>query len=177
MHARPIRTAVFLFMLLVGPGLAHAQAGAQPPLLDVDKIYAFAAHALANGIKTARDETIKAGVLPIPPAIRTKLAATFPAELLDRVRYRVGREGTFGMQAFQYGEVQAMTLLDVIVFRSEQDALTSDVLWAHELTHVRQYDRWGIEDFALRYVRDHKAVEDEAYGFQADYEKRKAGGK
>lgn len=176
MRARLVRIAVFIFMV-TAPSFAQVQAGAQPPLIDVDKIYAFAAQALASGIKTARDETIKAGVLPIPPAIRAKLAATFPAELLDRVRYRVGREGTFGMQAFQYGEVQAMTLLDVVVFRSERDALANDVLWAHELTHVRQYDRWGPEEFAARYVRDHKAVEDEAYGFQADYEKRKAGGK
>ncbi len=179
MRAYPARIAVVALMLLTAaiPNLARAQAGAQPPLLDVDQIYGFASRALTNGIKTAREETIKAGVAPIPDAIRRNLATIFPAEMLDRVRYRVGRDGTIGMQAFQYGEVQAMTLIDIVVFRSDQDALGNDGLWAHELTHVRQYDRWGVDEFARRYVRDHKAVEDEAYSFEAEYKQRKVGGK
>ena len=172
-----IATVALVALTATLPSVVQAQAGAQPPLLDVDQIYGFAARALANGIKTARTETIKAGVKPIPDAMRQKLTATFPADMLERVRYRVGREGTLGMQAFQYGEVQAMTLIDVVVFRSEEDALTNDVLWTHELTHVRQYDTWGIDEFARRYVRDHKAVEDEAYGFEAQYKQRKVGGK
>jgi len=145
------------------------------PQLDLNKIFDVVARTLAGAIQQARDETVKAGVQPIPPAMRKQLAAVFPIELLDRVRYRVGKEGSLAMQAFQYGHVQAMTLIDVIVFRNEADALTNDVLWAHELTHVRQYDRWGLDDFARRYAADHKAVEAEAYGFQAEYEARKKG--
>ena len=34
--------------------------------------------------------------------------------------------------------------------------------WAHELTHVMQYQRWGVEGFAERYVRDSAEVEQEA---------------
>jgi hypothetical protein len=30
------------------------------------------------------------------------------------------------------------------------------------MTHVMQYQRWGIEGFASRYVRDREAVEQEA---------------
>lgn len=145
------------------------------PQLDLNKIYDALARALAGAIQQARDETVKAGVRPIPPAMRKQLAAVFPIELLDRVRYRVGKEGSLAMQAFQYGHVQAVTLIDTIVFRNETDALNSDVLWAHELTHVRQYDRWGLDEFARRYSSDHKGVEAEAYGFQSEYEARKKG--
>ena len=41
------------------------------------------------------DETIKAGVSPIPPAIRKQLAAVFPIELLDRVRRLMAHVPTF----------------------------------------------------------------------------------
>jgi hypothetical protein len=145
------------------------------PQFDLNRIFETVAQGLAMAIQSAHDEAVKAGVQPIPPAMRKQLAMVFPIELLDRVRYRVGRENSMTMQAFQYGHVQAVTLIDVIVFRNETDALTNDALWAHELTHVRQYDRWGLEEFARRYVNDHKAVEDEAYGFQSEYQARKTG--
>ena len=162
---------------------AGAQTSAAPPpsappalpQLDLNKIFDAIARTLAVAIQQARDEAIKGGVQPIPPAMRKQLATVFPIELLDRVRYYVGKEGSLAMSAFQYGHVQAVTLIDTIVFRNEADALSSDVLWAHELTHVRQYDRWGLDEFARRYAGDHKAVEAEAYGFQAEYEARKKG--
>jgi hypothetical protein len=180
-----VRTlAVVLVLALASP--AVAQAPATPPTqaptpstpfpgLDLNKVFDALARTLAGAIQQARDESVKAGVQPIPPAMRKQLAAVFPIELLDRVRYRVGKEGSLAMQAFHYGHVQAVTLIDVIVFRNENDALTNDVLWAHELTHVRQYDRWGLEEFARRYAGDHKSVEAEAYGFQSEYEARKKG--
>ena len=170
--------AVVVVLAALSPMPAVAQAPATPALppgLDLNTILDTIARTLANGIRQARDETVKAGVQPIPPAMRKQLAAVFPIELLDRVRYRVGKDGSLAMQAFQYGHVQAMTLIDVVVFRNETEALTNDVLWAHELTHVRQYDRWGLEEFARRYIGDHRAVEAEAYGFQAEYEARKKG--
>ena len=46
-----------------------------------------------------------------------------------------------------------MTLGDVVLFKTEQMAETDLKVWAHELTHVMQYQRWGIEGFAERYVR------------------------
>ena len=177
-----VRTALIAFAAtLVMPASAQTPATPPPsapsalPQLDLNKIFDAVARTLAGAIQQARDETIKAGVQPIPPAMRKQLATVFPIELLDRVRYRVGKEGSLAMQAFQYGHVQAMTLIDTIVFRSETEALTNDVLWAHELTHVRQYDRWGLDEFARRYAGDHKAVEAEAYGFQKEYEARKNG--
>lgn len=167
--------AAAAFIMVTVSGASHAQTTTLPPMLDLNRIFDTLAHTLASAIQSARDETIKDGVLPIPPTMRKQLAAVFPIELLDRVRYHVGQEGSFAMQAFQYGHVQAVTLIDVIVFRSESDATTNDVMWAHELTHVRQYDHWGLEEFARRYAGDYKAVEDEAYGFQAEYQARKTG--
>ena len=51
---------------------------------------------------------------------------------------------------------------DVILFKSDQVAETDLKIWAHELTHVMQYQRWGVDGFAERYVRDSAAVEQEA---------------
>ena len=107
--------------------------------------------------------------------MRQQLAQVFPLELLDRVTYRVGEPGGLGVQALRYGHVMAMTLIDVIVFQKREDAENNDALWAHELTHVLQYERWGVEEFARRYVRDFNMIEDEAYTFQAEYEQRKKG--
>jgi hypothetical protein len=151
-----------------------AQQGSliDPKLLDPNTWYAMAGRAMASAIQIARDETLKAGTQPIPPAIKAALAQAFPAEMLERVTYRVGKEGSLAIQAFQYGDIQAMTLIDVIVFQKEQDALTNAGLWAHELTHVRQYDAWGVEEFARRYTQNYKEIEDEAYGFQAQFEQK-----
>lgn len=43
------------------------------------------------------------------------------------------------------------------------------MLWAHELTHVKQYQDWGIGDFASRYLRSHHEVEREAYEAETRY--------
>ena len=50
-----------------------------------------------------------------------------------------------------------------LFFRSDADARHDLKLWAHELTHVEQYRRWGLAGFAARYVADSGAVEREAY--------------
>lgn len=137
---------------------AHGQAPA-PGLLD------FASGALARMIEGSRERAIAAGVRAIPPGVQRALLGFFPASLLQRVRYRVvtDQEGLLLPQlAFDSGHADAMTLGDVILFRREHTAQTDLVLWAHELTHVMQYQRWGTDGFAARYLRDHDAVEREA---------------
>ena len=37
------------------------------------------------------------------------------------------------------------------------------MLWAHELTHVEQYDRLGVEAFAEQYLQQGWMLEQEAY--------------
>ncbi len=130
----------------------------------------IAAPSLASYILQSRDQAIAAGVRPIPPGLRAKLARYFDADLLDRVRYRIGRATASSLASFAFSlrEKDAITLDNVIVFRTADKAV-DDVLWAHELTHVRQYERWGVGEFARRYLLDRQSVEWPAYKAQFDY--------
>ena len=116
-------------------------------------------------IARSRDEALSAGVSPVPESIRANLQGFIPSEILNVARYRVGGGGDLTLQvnAIRYGEAAAITLDYVIVFASDNDALYNPTLWTHELTHVGQYQRWGIGDFAIRYVRSYESVESEAY--------------
>jgi len=116
-------------------------------------------------ILDSRDAALRAGVEPMPAEIRRRLAGFLPAPLLDAVRYRVQGGGDFTLQwnLIRYGDARAITLDHVIVFKDADDALHSPRLWVHELTHVDQYRRWGLQEFSLRYLRDFEAVEREAY--------------
>lgn len=145
------------------PGGEHLQL---PPGAVIE----LGAPALATYILQSRRQAIAAGVRPIPPGMRTKLARFFEPALLDRVRYRIGQSapGSLASFAFELRDEDAITLIDVIVFRTAKKA-RNDVLWAHELEHVRQYARWGVADFARRYLHDREGVEWEAYKTQFDY--------
>jgi hypothetical protein len=109
--------------------------------------------------------------LPVPATIRLQLQGLVPAAVLDAARYQVSRGDTLnlGHVAMNYGDmldggtVQAITLVDVILFRSAADAESNIGLWLHELTHVRQFMDWGVRGFAERYVSEAEAVEAEAY--------------
>nr|WP_294514640.1 DUF4157 domain-containing protein [uncultured Rhodopila sp.] len=137
---------------------ARAQPVIPPGLLD------YAGTALGDLIDSARQQAIADGVRPLPPGVYRALLGYFPAALLQRVRYAVGgtRKLSLPMLAFSYGDALAMTLSDVILFKTARAAENDLKLWAHELTHVMQYQRWGIEGFADRYVRDSAEVEREA---------------
>lgn len=123
----------------------------------------LAGEALAQWIVASRDDAVKAGVRPMPDAVRARLRGHLPEALLARVRYRVGTGHELSLQTNAFkGNAAAITLGDVILFRAEEQAGADVRLWAHELAHVRQYDRWGVRGFARRYTRDHLAVEAEA---------------
>jgi Domain of unknown function (DUF4157) len=149
------------FLLLAGLAWilpVRAQPTIPPGLLD------YASSALAALIDGARQQSIADGVRPIPPGVYRALLGYFPSTLLQKCRYATGdaRALTLPALAFAYGDATAITLGDVVLFRNEQLAETDLKLWAHELTHVMQYQRWGIDGFAERYVRDSHAVEQEA---------------
>jgi hypothetical protein len=121
--------------------------------------------------------------LPLPTAIHTALANYFDQDLLAAVRYQVAGEDMQNLAelTMSYGdqvsglETQAMTLVDLVVFRKEEDALHNLELWAHELAHVQQYRTWGVSEFARRYVGNPQLVEGEANaverGFAANNKK------
>ena len=139
----------------VGPGVNQGAS----QLMDL------AGGALARVIETSREKAIAAGVRPIPTGVQRALTGFFPPALLQRVRYRViaDQDGlSLPQLALDHGHADAITLGDIILFRRDHAAQTDLVLWAHELTHVMQYQRWGTEGFAARYVRDYQGVEREA---------------
>ena len=152
---------------------ARAQPKIAPSLLD------YAGKALAALIESARRQAIADGVSAIPPAIYRALLGFFPADLLNRVRYAVGGAEplTLPSLAFTYGDAVAMTLGEVVLFKSAKDAANDARVWAHELTHVMQYQRWGIDGFADRYVRDSAAVEKEAVDAEKRFAAWRAGGR
>jgi hypothetical protein len=149
------------FLLLAGLAWVlpvRARPAIASSLLD------YAAGALAGLIDDARRQAIADGVRPVPPGVYRSLLGYFPAALLQKCRFAVGsvRALTLPSLAFSYGDATAITLGDVVLFRNELVAGTDLKVWAHELTHVMQYQRWGIEGFAERYVSDSRAVEQEA---------------
>ncbi|NES11504.1 eCIS core domain-containing protein [Pseudomonas laurentiana] len=133
----------------------------------------IAATGLAGWIKQSRNSAAAGDVQPIPLNIRVQLEPYYDFQVLDSARYKVGdtQELNAANAMLQNPDVNAVTLMDIIVFRHEQDALNNVALWAHELKHVQQYQQWGVDDFAARYTRDYDAVEAPAYKIQADVAK------
>jgi hypothetical protein len=101
----------------------------------------------------------------MPPEIRHILAPFFPAAVLQRVRHsftwETATQGGLLNVLLGTGAVAAVTLGDVIVFRDEQ-SVGDPLLWAHELVHVEQYRRLGIEGFATQYLQQSWILEQEA---------------
>lgn len=141
----------------------HYQAARDELLRNLaDATNQVASEALAQWIIASRSDVMRGGVSPIPAAIRARLAGHFPDALLDRVRYRVGIGNDLALPSNAFrANAAAITLDDVIAFRADAGA-TDAHLWAHELTHVQQYQRWGVRGFARRYTLDHDGVEREA---------------
>jgi len=137
---------------------ARAQQAIPPALLD------HGTRLLANLIQAGRESAIANGVKSIPPQIHRALLGFFPDAVLRKVRYSSGHADdiTIPGLAMTYGHIDAVTLVDVILFHEDLAARTDSKLWAHELTHVMQFERWGVEGFARRYLQDYDAVEREA---------------
>jgi hypothetical protein len=148
----------FLLAPLAWARPARARPAIPPSLLDQ------AAKLLAELIQSARESAIGAGVKPVPPQIHRALLGFFPDAILRKTRYTAGHSDTITLPglALTYGHADAVTLGDVIMFRDDHAARTDAKLWAHEMTHVMQYERWGTEGFAKRYLQDYDAVEQEA---------------
>lgn len=138
------------------------------------------AQALAPGFQLWLQQSrnnANGGAQPIPPQIRADLNGFIEPQIMDLVRYQVGDTGFVNLAnlTFEYGDkiggsdVAAITLIDTIVFKNTIDAQTNAALWAHELTHIRQFRDWGLRDFALSYIRRPSNAEDPAYQAQNAY--------
>lgn len=128
----------------------------------------MASQALAVWLQQSRDEAEQRGTQPIPLEIRAQLQAYFPDDVLMAARYSTGAldEMNAAQTIMQNPDNEAVTLIDVVVFRREEDARKDVALWAHELFHVQQYKEWGVQGFATRYTEDFDAVEKPAYEMQ-----------
>lgn len=155
-----------LAMLVAGLGVVViAQRPLDRALAAAEQSLVSSANtALARALTEARAQAIADGVSPIPLDMRRRLEGFYPAALLDAVRYRVG----WGKETPPLGamlrleSVRAMTFGNVVVFASPEVAQNPRI-WVHELAHVQQYQRWGVDGFAEHYLRDPQGVEDEAW--------------
>jgi uncharacterized protein DUF4157 len=168
---RRMRVRVGLWIGLCGAAavaLAQDQPERQPSLV-VESL----APLLASWIESERDAMKAQGVQSIPAAIRTALEGYVPDSVLDRVRWREGAsELSLPQNMIRFGHASAVTLDDVIVFQEDSTAIQDPKFWAHELKHVIQFQQWGVEGFAKRYLSDYAAVETEANDFRWQFMKQ-----
>lgn len=143
--------------------LAKEEIG--PLYEDVSRM---AATGLEGWLQQSRDAAAVGDVRPIPLNIRVQLEPYYDMQVLESVRYKIGDDGELNAAnaVLQNPDVNAVTLIDIIVFRNADEALNDVALWAHELKHVEQYLQWGVREFATRYTRDYNAVEAPGYEIQ-----------
>ncbi len=147
---------------------APGNQGDMAPLLE--SVNQMASTSLQQWIVESRNNMVASQLQPIPLHIRAQLEPYYDLQVLDTARYKVGIDGEMNAAntLMQNPDVEAVTLVDVIVFRSANDAENNVALWAHELHHVKQYLDWGVGGFAQRYTRDYNIVEAPAYKIQAE---------
>jgi hypothetical protein len=118
---------------------------------------------LAQAIRHAEAQASRANPQPIPEEMQEILAPYFDPALLASVRWSVGNGrvdlGTWLTE--QYMDEGAVALNRQVLFSSAR--LNENVwIWAHELGHVEQYRRLGVNGFAAAYIADWQAMEREA---------------
>lgn len=127
---------------------------------------------LAAQIHAARDNVRRTGCGPASPQVISALTPFLPASVFDGVCWASLKPG-FGLDSIVIhdGGMSAVTLDDTIVFKDSASGFDPG-LWAHELIHILQYRRLGVEVFANQYTYNWRSLEDEAYGFQHFVESR-----
>lgn len=135
----------------------------------IQDVELMASSSLAFALRQARDDATALGSQPIPLHIRAQLEPWYDFAVLDAARYRVGNEQQVNAAnaLLQNPDVNAVTLIDTIIFRNAADAEDNVALWAHELQHVLQYQTLGVEEFARRYTRNYDELEAPAYKIEA----------
>lgn len=127
-----------------------------------------AAPVLATAIRFSRGQALNRGTQAIPPHVRTALAPHIPPAILDRVTWTTPGGGITldSILSGWLNQEGAVTLDDVIVFSNSGIATANTIeaitLWAHELTHVMQYQNMGVETFAFAYTTNWGGMEGQA---------------
>lgn len=123
---------------------------------------------LAAAIRSAR-QRYAAGARPVPEDVKAALRGRIPDATLDRAKYAIGKLEITLPAMFNFLNVNlsnagnhAVTVDDIIVFHHDPGSYNASIChWTHELLHVDQYRRWGIEDFAWKFLNSYP-VEKEA---------------
>lgn len=123
----------------------------------------LSAPVLAQAIRHGEAQAARAGGKPVPAEIQKLLTPYFSRDILQSTRWTVGRGrvdlGTIITERFM--DEGAIALNRQVVFSSER--LTGNAwMWAHELAHVEQYRRLGVNGFAAAYIADWRKIEREA---------------
>ena len=119
--------------------------------------------ALAIAIRLGRLEAIRAGAKPVPDGMKRRFKGHYSEALLDEARWTVAEpDSRLGRVLARWPVKEgAVTLGDVIVFKT-RSAARNRRLFAHELVHVDQYRKLGINTFARRYAENPDPIEEEA---------------
>lgn len=118
---------------------------------------------LARAIRHGESQAARAGAKPIPADMQKLLMPHFKPETLSATRWTIGtgRVDLGAIVTEQFMDEGAIALNRQVVFSSTR--LTENVwMWAHELAHVEQYRRMGVDGFAAAYITDWRAIEREA---------------
>jgi hypothetical protein len=114
---------------------------------------------LAAAIRAARNKHL-AGARPLPQEVKRALTGLIPPQTLNIAKYCVGTvditlPNFIGRGAQFMGNDYAVVVDDIIVFNDDPPSFSdASFWWTHEVAHVDQYRRWGVEKFAFRYIRD-----------------------
>lgn len=125
--------------------------------------------ALAAAIESARDQH-QQEAKPVPEPVRAALSPLVPGPILNKAKYTVGFTKLSLPDAIntcqtEIGSAKAHAVtVDYIIVFSDEPKLTISGLswWAHELHHVAQYDKFGVQTFAQKYIKSSSALENEA---------------
>lgn len=147
--------------------LANSGLHGSANILRGQNPFQLAAAPLAGAIRAARQRHYPRSE-PIPADVKAQLSTMIDAVTLNRARYAIGKveitlPNFIGQGNKLMGDDYAVVVDDVIVFNTSPPAYAGDPFWwAHEIMHVCQYGRMGIEGFAYRYMTDWQGVEGEA---------------
>jgi Tfp pilus assembly protein FimT len=119
--------------------------------------------ALAIAIRLGRTEALRSGASPLPSELKRAFRRHYSSKVLNSARWMVAAPGSRLGQLLARWPVRegAVTLGEIIVFKSRR-AAGDRGLFAHELAHVDQYQRLGIDRFANRYAANRTKMEEEA---------------
>lgn len=118
---------------------------------------------------------------PVPPFVLAALSPYIPAGILNKAQWAVYDPNRITIDSAITAWFQsegAVTLDNVIVFSDSSTASSETLegleLWAHELTHVMQYDNMGVESFATVYSVNWNSLEGQARSWASSIRSRLA---